>query len=386
MEQRLWAPLGCTVLAAAAFVATLSVDTASADGAVYRSAQHDFRVTTVAEGLRYPWGLAFLPDGRMLVTERTGRLRVIEADQLLADSVAGLPDHIAVGGQGGLFDVLPHPDFAANGMIYLSFAGEGPGGSNTEVVRGILDGMALTQVETLFRAQTKSSGGRHFGGRLAFGADGMLYLALGDRGSRNRAQDTQNHVGSLIRLRPDGGIPADNPFADGADALPQIYTYGNRNMQGLALQPGSDRLWTHEHGPRGGDEVNVMLAGANYGWPVVTYGVNYSGSVISRRQRAPGMEDPRHYWDPSIAPSGMAFYTGQAFPNWQGDLFVGALKYQLLVRLEIDGTEVVGEERLLQREYGRIRDVRVGPDGHLYLLTDAPMGQVLRLEPVAGAS
>jgi aldose sugar dehydrogenase len=347
------------------------------------SEQQRFRVVSLVEGLQHPWSMAFLPDGRMLVTERPGRLRLIADGELVGQAIAGLPDNLTASGQGGLLDVLPDPDFADNRLIYFSFAGSGAGGLGTEVARARLDvdALRLDEIEVIFRALPKSGGGRHFGSRLVFAPDGTLFITLGDRGQMDRAQRLDDHAGSLIRIHPDGRVPDDNPFVNHADARPEIYTYGNRNMQGAALHPETGELWTHEHGPRGGDEVNAMRAGTNYGWPVISYGINYDGSVLTERTEHPDMAQPLHYWDPSIAPSGMVFYTGNAFPEWRGDLFVGALRHQLLARLELDGERIVHEERLLDGAVGRIRDVRQGPDGYLYLLTDESNGQLLRLEP-----
>ena len=348
---------------------------------VFASERHAFRLVRVAGGLERPWSLAFLPDGRMLVTERGGRLRVVADGEMVPRTVAGLPDNIHASGQGGLLDVALHPDFAANGRIYLSFAGRGDGGSGTEVARARLAGDRLTDLETVFRALPKSRGGRHFGSRLLFDGTGHLYITLGDRARRHSAQKLNDHRGSVIRLRADGRVPADNPFAAAAGARAEIFTYGNRNVQGIALQPGSGLVWMHEHGPRGGDEVNIVRPGANYGWPLVSHGTNYDGSIISRSPTRAGVEPPVHTWVPSIAPSGMTFYDGAAFPDWRGDLFVGALRDRMLVRLEVKGTAIVGEERLLRDEIGRVRDVRQGPDGLLYLLNDAARGGIYRLEP-----
>jgi glucose/arabinose dehydrogenase len=339
------------------------------------------RVVTIVRGLDHPWGLAFLPDGRMLVTERPGRLRIIEHGVLDPDPITGVPDVAAVG-QGGLLDIALHPDYARNGWIYLSYAASGEGGVGTELARGRLQGHRLTDVEVLFRLQPKSGAGRHFGGRIVFDREGYVYLTLGDRGERPRAQALDDHAGSVIRLHDDGRVPQDNPFVGRAGARAEIYTYGNRNVQGAARHPQTGEIWTHEHGPQGGDEVNIIRAGTNYGWPVITYGVNYvTGTKIGEGTHKEGMAQPIHYWVPSIAPSGMAFYTGERFPAWQGDLFVGALKDQMLVRLEIEGGRVMQEERMLKGVLGRIRDVRDGPDGYLYLLTDAPDGVLARLEP-----
>lgn len=344
--------------------------------------EHAFRVVTMTRGLEHPWGLAFLPDGRRLVTERPGRLRLVAADGTLdPQPVTGLPT-IAIHGQGGLLDVALHPGFAENGLIYLSYAARGEGGVGTEVARGRLVDHRLENVEVLFRQQPKSSGGRHFGSRLVFDRQGYLYITLGDRGEQERAQKMDDLAGKIVRLHDDGRIPADNPFADRPGARPEIYSLGNRNVQGAALHPLTGELWAQEHGPQGGDEVNVIRAGRNYGWPVITYGVEYVvGTKIGEGTHKPGMEQPLHVWVPSIAPSGMAFYQGDRFPRWRGDLFVGALKDQMLVRLRFDGEKRVKEERLLKGVLGRIRDVRAGPDGYLYLLTDSPDGVIARLEP-----
>ena len=346
--------------------------------------EHAFRVVTVTRGLEHPWGLAFLPDGRRLVTERPGRLRLIAADGALDPRpITGLPP-IAVHGQGGLLDVALHPRFAENGLVYLSYAARGQGGVGTEVARGRLVDHRLENVEVLFRQQPKSGTGRHFGSRLVFDRQGYLYITLGDRGEQDRAQKMDDLAGKIVRLHDDGRIPADNPFANRPGVRPEIYSLGNRNVQGAALHPDTGELWAQEHGPQGGDEVNVIRAGRNYGWPVITYGVEYViGTKIGEGTHKAGMEQPLHVWVPSIAPSGMAFYRGDRFPNWRGDLFVGALKDQMLVRLRFDGEKLVREERLLKGELGRIRDVRAGPDGYLYLLTDAADGEIARLEPIS---
>lgn len=348
-----------------------------------KSEEHEFRVVKVVEGLEHPWGLAFLPDGRMLVTERPGRLRVIREGKLEPQPVAGLPQ-IARHGQGGLLDVALHPRFAENSFVYLSYAARGSDGFGTEVARGRLTGNRLENVQVIFRQQPKGGSGNHFGSRLVFDRAGLLYITLGDRGEMERAQKPDDHAGSVIRLHDDGRVPTDNPFVGKAGWKPEKYTLGHRNQQGAALNPQTGMLWTHEHGPQGGDEVNVIRAGANYGWPVITYGVNYvTGTRIGEGTAKPGMAQPLHYWVPSIAPSGMAFYSGDKFPRWRGDLFVGALKDQMLVRLKLDGEKVVREERLLKGRLGRIRDVRAGPDGCVYLLTDEADGVLVRLEPAS---
>jgi len=347
----------------------------------YRATDHAFRVVTLVRGLEHPWSVAFLPDGRMLVTEREGRLRVVRDGRLDPQPVSGLPN-VAARGQGGLFDVVLHPNFAANGLVYLSYVARGADGVGTELARGRLAGARLENVQVLFRQTPKGSTGRHFGGRIVFDRAGYVYLTLGDRGEMERAQRPNDHAGSVIRLHDDGRVPADNPFVGRPGWKPEKYTLGNRNMQGAALHPETGLLWTHEHGPQGGDEVNVMRAGVNYGWPVITFGVNYGiGTKIGEGTAKPGMAQPIHTWVPSIAPSGMAFYTGDAFPRWRGNLFVGALRDRMLVRLVLDGEKVVREERLLQGVLGRIRDVRTGPDGLIYLLSDESDGVLARIEP-----
>lgn len=358
----------------------------SAVAQIFESQQQRFQVVPVVKGLEHPWGMAFLPDGRMLVTERSGRLRLIENGALVVEPIAGLPSNIVAEGQGGLLDVALHPDFQNNSWVYLSYAGSDVRGRvNTEVIRGRLQGEQLVDPEVIFQAQPKTTGSAHYGSRLVFAPDGYLYISLGDRyHGMQQAQSVTNHLGALVRLNPDGSVPAANPFVNQAEARPEIYSYGHRNVQGLAVHPASGQIWAHEHGPRGGDEVNMLRAGANYGWPAITYGIDYSGAIISELTEAPGMEQPITYWDPSIAPSGMTFYTGNRFPHWQGDLFVGSLKFQLLVRLELADDEIMAEERLLEGELGRIRDVQEGPDGFLYILTDAANGGLFRLEPVQG--
>ncbi len=357
------------------FLLCFAVETPAAD------ADEPFKVVTVTEGLEYPWGMAFLPDGRILVTERPGRLRLVVEGKLDPAPIGGLPE-IAATGQGGLLDVALHPEYPDNGWIYLSYAAAGPGGVGTEVMRGRLDGHRLVNQQLLFRVSPKSRGGRHFGSRLVFDNKGYLFITAGERGDRERAQDLGDTAGSVIRLHDDGRIPADNPFVGVSGARPEIYSYGHRNPQGAALHPDTGVLWIHEHGPQGGDELNIISAGANYGWPVITFGKEYgTGWDIGEGTHKEGMVQPIHYWVPSIAPSGMAFYTGDRFPAWRGNLFVGALKFQLLVRLELRGDRVVMEQRYLRGRIGRIRDVRNGPDGYLYLLTDDPAGRLMRLEP-----
>lgn len=353
----------------------------SASAQVFDSEQQRFRVSTVLEGLDQPWGFVFLPDDGMLIAEKPGRLRQVRNGELLPEPVAGLP-RIANIGQGGLLDVALDPDFGDNSLVYISYAAAGDGGYGTEVARGRLTDNRLEDVEVIFRALPKFSGGRHFGSRLLFDNDGYLFITLGDRGNREEAQNLDSHAGTLIRIHPDGSVPDDNPFVGRDDARDEIYTYGNRNMQGIALQPGTNRVWTQEHGPQGGDEVNIVSAGTNYGWPVITYGVNYgTGTKIGEGTHKEGMAQPAHYWDPSIAPSGMVFYDGDKLPGWRGSQFHGALKFGLLARLEVDdNNEIVHEEHLLEGEFKRVRALRQGPDDYLYVLDEAE-GALYRIEP-----
>jgi len=338
-------------------------------------------IVTVAKGLENPWSLAFLPDGRMLVTERPGRLRIVARDGRVSEPLAGVPQVVARG-QGGLLDVALDPNFATNRLIYLSFSEGGPGGAGTAVARATLESRGLEDVRVIFRQSPKVNGTAHFGSRLVFARDGSLFVTLGDRYSyRDSAQDLTTTLGKIVHLRRDGSPPSDNPFLTRSDAKPEIWSYGHRNVQGATLHPETGELWTIEHGAQGGDELNRPQAGKNYGWPVITFGKDYNGSKIGIGTKAPGMEPPTHYWDPSIAPSGLLFYTGSAYPGWTGSLFTGSLKFGALVRLTVKGETVLSEERLMEDVGERIRDVRQGPDGLIYLLTDAPDGRVLRLAP-----
>jgi len=353
-----------------------------ADTATHETEKHLVKTEIITDGLDHPWGLAFLPDGQILVTERPGQLRLISpSGEPHPDPIQGLPQ-IRQYGQGGLLDVALHPDFASNRWVYISYAERDARGVGTAVARGRLQDHRLNDVEVLFRLQPKDDKAYHFGSRLVFDNNGYLFITLGDRGTRSRAQALDDHAGALVRLHDDGRIPTDNPFVGNKDARPEIFSYGHRNIQGAALHPTSGKLWTHEHGPQGGDELNIPASGVNHGWPVITYGKNYvTGTDIGEGTHKPGMAQPIHYWVPSIAPSGMAFYTADRFPQWQGNLFIGSLKFRQLVRLELDGEKVIHEERLLDDALGRIRDVRQGPDGLLYLLTDADDGKLVRLSP-----
>jgi len=368
---------------AALFACLLAAGAYAADGQVIRTDEHALRVRIIVQGLEHPWGLAFLPDGRMLVTERPGRLRIVREGKLDPRPIAGLPEIAAVG-QGGLLDVAPHPRHAENGWIYLSYAARGTDGVGTEVLRGRLKDDQLSEVQVIFRMQPKKSGGLHYGSRLVFDRQGLLYVTLGERGDADQAQRLDNHLGKIVRLHDDGRVPEDNPFRARPGARPEIFSLGNRNVQGAALHPATGELWAHEHGPQGGDELNVIRSGVNYGWPIITYGRNYGiGTKIGEGTQRPGMAQPLHYWVPSIAPSGMVFYTADRFPHWRGDILIGALKDEMLVRLSVDGEKIVKEERMLKGTLGRIRDVRQGPDGYVYLLTDHANGVIARLEPAS---
>ena len=345
------------------------------------SQHHAYRVVPVVEGLEHPWGMAFLPDGGMLVTERPGRLRRVADDRLEPEPIGGLPD-VAAGGQGGLLDVALHPDFARNQLVYLSYSKRrADGRRTTAVVRGRLEETRLVGVEEIFEADAWTSAGVHFGSRLVFDDAGFLFISLGDRGEMQQAQNPANHQGTIVRLHDDGRVPADNPFVGVPGHRPEVWAYGIRNAQGMALHPTTGELWETEHGPRGGDEINVIEAGRNYGWPVISYGINYDGTVLTELRARDGMEQPLHYWVPSIATSGLAFYTGDRFPQWRGNVFVGGLAGMHLARVAFDGERVVETEKLLDGLGHRIRDVRNGPDGHLYVLVDAPRASLLRLEP-----
>lgn len=347
-----------------------------------------FDVQVVAGGLEHPWAVEPMPDGKFLITERPGRMRIVSATGEIGEPLAGLPD-VDAGGQGGLLDVALGPDFQSDRMIYWSFSEPRQGGNATSVARGRLsdDGSSIEQAEVIFRSEPAYAGDKHFGSRLAFGPeDGALYITIGERSDtpmRRHAQELDNHLGKTIRIMPDGTVPDDNPFVNEAGARPEIWTYGHRNPQSAAFDEAG-RYWVIEHGTRGGDELNLIERGNNYGWPVVAYGIEYAGTPIAsaETQRPEGnFTQPVYYWDPVIAPSGAQFYSGDAFPEWQGSLFIGALGGMRLVRLEIDNNRVTGEEHLLTDRNRRIRDVRQGPDGALYLVTDHRDGELLRIAP-----
>jgi glucose/arabinose dehydrogenase len=366
-----------------ALAAVLLAIPSAAGAQTFKSSAGDLKVETVAGGLSHPWALAFLPDGRMLVTERPGRMRIATSDGKLSAPLQGVPK-VYASGQGGLLDVVLDRDFAQNRTLYFCFAEPAGGGGRTAMARATFDESKLDDVKVIFHQEGPLSSGNHFGCRIAQTADSNLFLTMGEHFTdRDEAQKLTSHLGKIVRIRPDGSVPGDNPFVGRKDAKPEIWSYGHRNAQGAAIHPVTGKLWEHEHGAKGGDEVNIPQPGKNYGWPVISYGVNYDGSPVgSGKAEMPGMEQPIKYWVPSIAPSGMAFYTGGLFPAWRGSLFVGALVGQMLVRLTLDGEKVTGEERLLQGLRERIRDVRNGPDGAIYLLTDNNAGRVLRVVPV----
>ena len=339
-------------------------------------------VQTVAKGLEHPWSLAFLPDGRMLVTERPGRLNLVDAQGKLT-RIAGLPT-IAAGGQGGLLDVALTPDFSTSRRIVFSFTEPREQGNGTSVAVAKLSPQAdrLDNVKVIFRQEPSYANGMHFGGRLVFARDGTLFVTLGERFAlMDQAQNLANHLGKIVRINLDGSVPPDNPFVGQSGKKPEIWSYGHRNVQAAAIHPQTGALWAVEHGARGGDEINIPQAGKNYGWPVIAYGQHYSGAKIGTGTAAPGMEQPIYVWDPSIAPSGMAFVTSDRYPSWKGQLLVGALAGESVSRLTLDGPRITSEERMLAALQERIRDVRQGPDGFIYLLTDSPQGRLLRLNP-----
>lgn len=347
---------------------------------ILRSSKASYSLRMLTLDLEQPWGMAFLPDGRLLITERPGRLRIFANGRLERAPVGGLPK-VYARGQGGLLDICLHPDFARNAQLYLTYSGEGDGGAATVLARAEFRNNALVGVQRIFEALPRTSGGLHFGSRVVFDRAGFLYVTCGERYQMQRAQNLADLGGKVVRLRDDGTVPADNPFIDREGARPEIFSYGHRNPQGMAMHPGTGRIWLVEHGPRGGDELNLLKAGANYGWPRATHGIDYSGSTISQNKSLPGMEDPVRVWVPSISPSGLAFYTGDRFPGWKGSVFTGALSDNALFRIELDGDRYVGEERLLVDLLPYIRDVRQGPDGLLYIVTHTDSGGLYRLEP-----
>ncbi|MFW6027293.1 MAG: PQQ-dependent sugar dehydrogenase [bacterium] len=372
-----------TAIPAAAQETGDTADTADAGGKPYE-------IETVAEGLHFPWSLAFLPGGGMLVTERDGRLRLIRDGELLEEPVKGVPE-VYVKSQAGLFDVTLHPQFALNGMVFLAYAHGDGGANNTRVARARYDGEALElkNLEVIFEAEPLKDTPVHYGGRMTFLPDGTLMVTLGDGFEyREQAQMLSNHLGTIVRINPDGSVPGDNPFTDREDARPEIWTYGHRNVQGIFYDTATGRIYAHEHGPKGGDELNIIEKGKNYGWPLASYGIDYSGAKITPYTEFEDTEQPLVYWTPSIAPSGMTLYRGRAFPEWDGDILVSALVMRKVQRVDMENGEVTGPEVLFEELGERIRDIRTGPDGFLYLLTDAEPteenpegGRVLRVRP-----
>jgi glucose/arabinose dehydrogenase len=371
-----------TILVAAAFALAHQATAADAPSSPQPKSQPDvFDVTPVATGIRHGWGFVFLPDNRILLTERDGNMRIVGADGTLSAPLQGVPP-VAARGQGGLLDVTLSPDFAKDRLVYFSFSEPGDGGAGTSVARAELADSALKNVQVIWRQQPKVEGPNHFGSRIVFRGDGTLFVTLGDRFThREKVQDLSTTIGKLVRINADGSAPRDNPFVNRAGARPEIWSYGHRSVQAAALHPQTRELWTIEHGARGGDELNNPQAGRNYGWPVITYGVDYSGAKIGEGTAKQGMEQPVYYWDPVIAPSGALFYTGQVFSQWQGDLFVGSLVPGGLVRLDVENGRVRQETRYLGELRERFRDIQQGSDGLLYVLTDSPRGRLLKLAP-----
>jgi aldose sugar dehydrogenase len=341
-----------------------------------------YKITEIATGLDHPWSMAFLPDGSILVTERPGRLRLIKGGSLLAQPITGVPP-VHTGSQAGLFDIVLHPDFQQNNLVYLTYASGTTQANGTQVARARFDGSSLKDLQVIFKAMPLKDTDNHYGGRMAFLPDGTFALTIGEGFEyREKAQDLTSDLGKIVRLKDDGSVPSDNPFIGQASVRPEIYTWGHRNEQGMIYDAQSARLYETEHGPRGGDELNIIEPHKNYGWPVITYGMDYSGAYVSPYTQHPGLEQPVIYWTPSIAPSGLAMYRGDKFPAWKGDLFVGALAFKHLRRVHLDEQgNVLFQEQLLNDRNWRIRDVRAAPDGYLYVCTDEPDGRVLRLEP-----
>ncbi|HAR56816.1 MAG TPA: oxidoreductase [Idiomarina baltica] len=371
-----------TAVAAALLSATMSTSVLAQE---VETERHTLSLETISEGLNHPWGIAFLPSGDMLVTERSGTLNIITQEGQKTP-IQGTPEVVAKS-QGGLLDVNIDPDYADNGWVYISYSEKDPKGGNgnsTAVMRGKIDGDKWTQGEVIFRQAPKYESNAHFGSRLVFSPEGHLFITLGERYSRMQdAQTLDNHHGKIVRIWPDGSIPKDNPFVGNDGALDEIWSYGHRNVQGAAIHPDTGELWTIEHGPQGGDEVNIPKAGKNYGWPTITYGEDYGGGEIGIGTHKEGMEQPFYYWLPSIATAGSIFYTGDKFPKWKGDLLVTALRGQTIARLDLEEGRVLHEERMLEDATSfRIRDIEQGPEGFLYILTDADSGQLIKLSPV----
>ena len=369
----------CVFVLFALFLVSATGSSFSADR--HETRHHPIQVRKIEGNLHFPWGFDFLPDGDILVTEKRGRLVHLDIRNRVRRNLSGMPA-VLDRGQGGLMDVWVDPDFEARRALYLTYSERVGTRGRTVLAKAILNGGRLENVEVLFEGTPPSSSGRHFGSRVRIDGQGLLYVSHGDRADREEAQNLANHYGTVARLTREGAVPSDNPFVGKKDALPQIFSYGHRNPQGMAIHPETGNVWISEHGARGGDEINVVEAGANYGWPVISYGRHYTGGKIGVGTRKKGMEQPLHYWDPSIAPAGMTFYSGDAFPAWKSDLFVASLKFGLISRLKLDGEKIVGEERLFASDYGRIRDVKETPAGTLMFITDSPNGGLYEILPV----
>jgi len=370
------------IAAAAAAISTVAMAALAPAPQPAKLVNSGFKVTEIAKGLDHPWSMAFLPDGSILVTERVGRLRLIKGSSLLPQPIAGVPA-VHTGSQAGLFDIVLHPNFPQNNIVYLTYAAGTAAANGTQVARARFDGAGLQDLKVIFAAMPLKATDNHYGGRMAFLPDGTFVLSIGEGFEyREKAQDLSSDLGKIVRLNEDGSVPRDNPFIGQPSVRPEIYTWGHRNPQGLAFDAQSGRIYETEHGPRGGDELNIIVAHKNYGWPVITYGMDYSGAYVSPYTERAGLEQPVIYWTPSIAPSGLAVYRGSRFPAWQGDLFAGALAFKHLRRIHLDEHgNVVDQEQLLNDLHWRIRDVRAAPDGYLYVCTDEADGRVLRLEP-----
>lgn len=348
-------------------------------GTVVTTEKQKFVVDTITTALESAWGITFLPDGRILVTEKKGEIRIIKEGKLLSEKISGVPQ-VYTNGQAGLMDIQLHPDYASNGWIYYSYAKPGTNGGGTVIARAKLQGNSLVEHQELFQALPLSGSGAHFGSRIVFDGKGYMYFSSGERGKKENAQDLSNHLGKILRLHDDGHVPTDNPFVNTAGAKPEIWSYGNRNPQGMYFDKVTGQLWAHEHGPKGGDELNLIEKGKNYGWPVISYGINYDGSTLTELKEKEGMEQAVNYWVPSIAPCGMTMVTSDRYPNWKNNFMIGALAFQLLSRVELANGKFVKEERMLEK-IGRVRAVAQSPDGYIYVTTENP-GMVLRLVPV----
>ncbi|RUO58973.1 PQQ-dependent sugar dehydrogenase [Pseudidiomarina insulisalsae] len=383
MLHNLFKPAALTLAAASLFAASSVAAETKENDATATTERHKVKATTITENLEFPWGIDFLPNGDALVTEKPGTLRRVGMNGVISNAITGVPD-VVYKSQGGLLDVVIDPNYEDNNWVYLSYAEpapEGEEGNSTAVARGKLIGNHLQEVEVIFRGQPKYKSNAHFGSRLVFSPEGHLFITLGDRYSAmDDAQTLDNHHGKIVRIWPDGAIPENNPFVGKEDALPSIWSYGHRNVQGAAIHPMTGELWVTEHGPKGGDEINIPRAGENYGWPEATYGVDYDGSIISKKTHVPGTVQPHYYWVPSIAVSNAIFYTGSQFPDWQGDLLIAALKASKVARLDLEGERVMHEESLFEDLVEqRIRDIAQGPDGAIYLITDNRNGKLIKI-------